>query len=416
MSNTIVCAHCGQIVPEDESFIVDGDPWCQDCMTSEAYECEHCGQLTAYPQEVHVMQEDYVNRTTRYWCSNCVDADAVKCDECGGLFTNDLVHAFTIIDADGDPKVMDLCDACLHRAFFHCDDCLELCRDDDLTTTDDGIYCPACAEHHLAIVDYGHTYADVFQTSGTADPYPELFMGIELETESDKRFEMARDLRASRFGHLLTCKRDGSLTDGCEIVTQPCTPDYHLHSGMWEKVTQTCLDYDATSHDNGDCGLHIHVSKSFFGSRDSAYECAYLIDTWLSANRDAFQSFSRRSTHQLAEWARFSAVDYPKDFTHNRKMLFYTSDKGCSRYLAINTMNSDTIEFRLWRGTLNLQTLRATIELTAGLCILARALRARDEIAEAMPWQRLRSLVLTSLHLAGLPNSDLIAYLEKKGL
>ena len=96
-------------------------------------------------------------------------------------------------------------------------------------------------------------------------------------------------------------------------------------------------------------------------------------------------------------------------------MVRYTSDKGCSRYLALNTANAATVEFRLWRGTLSLKTLRATIELPAGLCILARALRARDDIAEAMPWQHLRSLVLTSLRLAGRPNSDLIAYLEKKG-
>ena len=416
MSNTIVCAQCGQIVPEDESFIVDGDPWCQDCINNESYRCEHCGQLTAYPQEVHVMQEDYVNRTTRYWCSDCVSADAVYCDECGGLFANDLVHTRTIIDADGDESEMQLCDGCRYRSFSRCDDCGAWCRDDDTTTTADGSYCPACAEHHLAIEDYGHTYAEVFKTSGSADPYPELFMGIELETESPYRFDMARVLRGSCFGHLLTCKRDGSLTEGCEIVTQPCTPDYHLHSGMWEKVTKTCLDYRATSHDNGDCGLHIHVSKSFFGDNNAAYDCAYLIDTWLTANRMMFQKFSRRSHYQLSEWARFSDVEYLKEYTHRQKLVKYVSDKGRSRYLALNTMNSATIEFRLWRGTLNLTTLYATIELTAGLCILARALRAKDELAESLPWEKLRSLVLTSLHLANLPTSDLLAYLKKKGL
>ena len=416
MSDTIFCKHCGKPVPESEAFLVDSELWCEDCMSSEADVCDHCGQLTAYPQEVHVTREDYVHGSTRYWCSDCADAYATECDECGGIFVDTLIRAHTIVDSDGGEELRNLCPDCLHRSYFRCDDCGCYTRDDDMTTTADGSYCPACADNHLAIEDYGHTYATIFHTSGDSDPYPELFMGNELETESPNRFEMARDLRASRFGYLLTCKRDCSLTDGCEIVTQPCTPDYHLHSGMWDKVTQICLDYDATSHDNGDCGLHIHVSKSFFGSRGSAYECAYLIDTWLSANRDAFQTLSRRSTYQLAEWARFSDVDYPKDYTHNRKILFYTTDKGGSRYLALNTTNCDTIEFRLWRGTLNLQTLYATIELTAGLCILARALRAKDELAESLPWEKLRSLVLTSLHLAGLPTADLIAYLEKKGL
>lgn len=411
MSDTVFCKHCGKPVPESETFLVDGDVWCEDCMESDAYTCEHCGELTDHPYEVYTTH----NEGPRFWCSDCVGADAVACDECGALLSDTLIETYTVIDSDGDAVEMRLCDHCRMANFSRCDDCWEWCRDDDLTTTDDGTYCPACAEGHLTIQDYGHTYAVVFQTSGDSDPYPELFMGIEIETESSNRFDMARDVLHSQFGHLLTCKRDGSLTDGCEIVTQPCTPDYHLRSGLWEKVTQTCLHHEATSHDNGHCGLHIHVSKAFFGGRGSAYECAYLIDTWLSANQTEFQSFSRRSTHQLAEWARFSDVDYPKDYTHNRKMLTYTANKG-SRYLAINVINSATIEFRLWRGTLNLNTLYATIELTAGLCILARALRAKDELAESLPWEKLRSLVLTSLHLAGLPTSHLTAYLEKKGL
>ena len=416
MSDTVFCEHCGKPVPESETFCVDGDAWCEDCTTSEAYECERCGQLTAYPQEVHVTREHDMNRTTSYWCSDCVDADATECEDCGDLFADTLVSTYTIIDADGDAGERQLCESCLFLSYSRCDDCHGYCRDDDMTTTDDGTYCPACASNHLALEDYGHTYAEFFQTLEIGDPYPDLFMGIELETESEWRFEMAHALRASRFGHLLTCKRDGSLTDGCEIVTQPCTPGYHLFTAMWHVIAKTCLDYRATSHDNGDCGLHIHVSKSFFGDPDAAYECAYLIDTWLTANRAEFQRFSRRSDHQLSEWARFSDVEYPKGATHRQKMVRYTSDKGCSRYLALNTANAATVEFRLWRGTLSLKTLRATIELTAGLCILARALRARDDIAEAMPWQHLRSLVLTSLRLAGLPNSDLIAYLEKKGL
>lgn len=412
MNDTFVCGSCGNTVPKDEMRLVDGDPWCEECADEYAYYCERCEELTAYPVAVIASLVD----SSQIWCEGCADANAVRCDDCGELFADSsLIRTLAIVDSDGGVELRDLCRTCLCCSYSRCDDCGRYTRDDDMTTTYDGSYCPACAENHLAIEDYGPTYADVFQTSGDSDPYPELFMGIELETESYKRFDMARDIRRTQFGHLLTCKRDGSLTDGCEIVTQPCTPDYHLHSGMWEKVTQICLDHDATSHYNGHCGLHIHVSKSFFGSRNS-YECAYLIDTWLSANQTEFQSFSRRSTRQLAEWARFSDVEYPKDFTHDRKMLFYTSDKGGSRYLALNTLNPDTIEFRLWRGTLSIQTLRATIELTAGLCILARALRAKDELAESLPWEKLRSLVLTSLHLAGLPTSDLIAYLEKKGL
>ena len=46
--------------------------------------------------------------------------------------------------------------------------------------------------------------------------------------------------------------------------------------------------------------------------------------------------------------------------------------KSRDRYRAINTTNTDTIEFRLFRGTLRLETFNATLQLVDTLVHLAQ--------------------------------------------
>lgn len=47
---------------------------------------------------------------------------------------------------------------------------------------------------------------------------------------------------------------------------------------------------------------------------------------------------------------------------------------GLGRYTAVNLMPENTIEFRIFRGTLRYETFMATIEFTHYLCELARKL------------------------------------------
>ena len=49
-----------------------------------------------------------------------------------------------------------------------------------------------------------------------------------------------------------------------------------------------------------------------------------------------------------------------------------------SRYYSVNLNNSDTVEIRLWRSSLNPQTFEATLKFTARLAQLCRDTRAVD--------------------------------------
>ena len=70
---------------------------------------------------------------------------------------------------------------------------------------------------------------------------------------------------------------------------------------------------------------------------------------------DTLVTFSRRDYDQLNNWAKKNDVAYDDiDSTINWN--------AGDRYLAINDTNRDTIEFRVFRGSLIPDTIRATLE------------------------------------------------------
>ena len=78
------------------------------------------------------------------------------------------------------------------------------------------------------------------------------------------------------------------------------------------------------------------------------------------------------------------------------------------RYVAVNLLNYDTIEFRIFRGTLKHKTFIATLQLVAHICKLAALMF--DEDFEKMSWL---DFVIT-IDPDEMP--ELIEYLKSKRL
>lgn len=73
--------------------------------------------------------------------------------------------------------------------------------------------------------------------------------------------------------------------------------------------------------------------------------------------------FSRRSQDQLNRWAaRYGYKDRPEEILKAAKKGEY------GRYACVNIMNRDTIEFRIFRGTLKYNTLAAALQLVNEIC------------------------------------------------
>lgn len=113
--------------------------------------------------------------------------------------------------------------------------------------------------------------------------------------------------------------------------------------------------------------------------------------------------FSRRTEYSMNKWAaRYGYKHDPKEIMENAKK------GGNGRYACVNITNWNTIEFRIFRGTLKANTIIATLELVDKVCDLALYLTDK-EIANVSWTTFVKTLDATK-------HKELIAYLKERQL
>jgi hypothetical protein len=342
----ILCYECGCEIEEGNEY---QDPYgrsiCEDCFDETYMYCEYCDDVIPRDDAIGINNGDF------YVCESCADNHYYRCDDCGDYFSDRYIYM----------RNMNLCERCSYD-YYVCDDCGDFVHSDDAHFIDDGAYCDSCApEHALSDLIKDAYYKPVPRfLGGCATGY----YGIELEIDGgyDRR-DCAREI-VDLCGDRLYCKYDGSLNNGFEIVTHPATLNYHINDMKWDKIINTALKYGFRSHDTTTCGLHVHASRTLFGEYEMIQDlniakCILLIEN----NFDSIiLPFSRRTSDRMREWSRRPRAcinDYDNEITAINKAK-RTEDDG--RYQAVNLTNRNTVEFRFFRGTLNIETLFAALQ------------------------------------------------------
>lgn len=313
------------------------------------------------------------------------------CTSCGNNFYREQLSPF-----DGEL----LCPACLSSQTVYCSCCDRRIWTDDNVGTDAQPLCQDCFDDHFercttcnALIRRGDTYyrgdtpycAECYQSVGCGDeimsyyfkPTPifygegKRFFGVELEIDgagedNDNAAEILHIANVER--PLVYCKHDGSLDDGFEIVTHPMTLDFHLHNMPWEQIVEEAKKLGYTSHQAGTCGLHVHVNRNAFGETEVQQDAVIArILYFVEKNWEELLKFSRRTQSQLDQWAaRYGYKDQPKELLDHAKKSAHAG-----RYTSVNLTNKNTIEFRIFRGTLKHNTLIATLQLLDRICDVA---------------------------------------------
>ena len=347
------------------------------------------------------------------------------CTSCGNNFYREQLSPF-----DGEL----LCPACLSSQTVYCSCCDRRIWTDDNVGTDAQPLCQDCFDDHFercttcnALIRRGDTYyrgdtpycAECYQSVGCGDeimsyyfkPTPifygegKRFFGVELEIDgagedNDNAAEILHIANVER--PLVYCKHDGSLDDGFEIVTQNMTMDFHLHNMPWEQIVEEAKKLGYTSHQAGTCGLHVHVNRNAFGETEVQQDAVIArILYFVEKNWEELLKFSRRTQSQLDQWAaRYGYKDQPKELLDHAKKSAHAG-----RYTSVNLTNKNTIEFRIFRGTLKHNTLIATLQLLDRICDVA--LFMSDEQVKAMSW---------TTFVSGCTQPELVQYLKERRL
>lgn len=357
MTETFTCCHCGHEHPLENRVMVGDDALCERCANEETVICSRCGE--------RVYRDDNAGDENTPLCQSCYDRHYTSCERCGRIIHVD--DAYYEDDDEDDP----------------------LCYD-----------CHTHARRHKMIEDYYYKPEPLFRGDGSR------YFGVELEIdEAGEDSDNARRLMEIANGNgveNLYCKHDGSLDDGFEMVTHPMTLEYHMKEMPWARILQEAIHLGYTSHQASTCGLHVHVNRNAFGDTEETQDAVIArILYFFEKNWEELLKFSRRTPRQLERWAtRYGYKDQPKELLDHAKKGYHGG-----RYTSVNLTNTDTIEFRIFRGTLKYNTLIATLQLLDRICDVAICLT--DDQVKAMSWTTFAS---------GCTQPELVRYLKERRL
>lgn len=278
---------------------------------NRAYNCADCGQW--FLDTVESGNNAYDETV----CSRCVE-EYSSCDNCGCTCHSDNLHYH-------EPSSETLCELCYNE------------RNTDEYLIHDYSFRPRPAF-------YPH------KAENTA------YYGVEIEVDrqypADCRSE---DIRSSGLAddEAFYCKEDGSLHNGFEIVSHPATWEWWAEKDMDFLVNLKQDGY--RSYNTDTCGMHVHVSRDIFTRTE-----LHNLLRFARNNKDFLRFLSRRKEYNLNRWARVDDGD-------DDKLIRKVDARPEERYEAINLVPQRTIEFRIFRGTLDVLAAKRNIALVASL-------------------------------------------------
>lgn len=350
------CTQCGTAHPAAELYPLDGDDLCPDCLSTHTVVCADCGR--------RIRVADNAGSDSLPLCRDCYSSSYDTCSRCGRIIHTSDAYYRPGDEDENEPLCFDCHSRCAH-----------------------------------SINDYYYKPEPVFYGKGPR------FFGVELEIDgAGERSDYADTIlhTANTDKELIYIKHDGSLDDGLEIVTHPMDLSFHLNQMPWREVMDEAIQLGYTSHQGYTCGLHVHVNRSAFGRSEAEQDlCIARVLYFFEKHWEEMLKFSRRTQRQLERWAaRYGYKDRPMDILDHAKKGY-----GGGRYSAVNLQNHDTVEFRMFRGTLKYNTLVATLQMLDRICDVA--LFMSDDELRDMSW---------TTFMTGCQAPELVQYLKERRL
>lgn len=324
------CEGCNKVLDET-SISVNDSSYCENCVIR----CDLC-------EEYYTAGEEFVSYVTRRsyheedgeCCPGCTDSLS-QCADCDKYFQDSLNYTNL-----NDERICSCCD----DSYNTCEECEERYR------AEGGPNC-SC-NNNDGLLDHDYKPTPVF----FGNPADGIFLGAELEVEvinnADREEEVERLHKIEGLEDFIYMKYDGSLDHGIEIVTHPASLD---------ELKKRFDIFFGTPHPNfvsyksDTCGFHVHASReplkgltipkimTFINNKDNF--------TYLKKLAQRYNDYSKIRDKKLTD-VKFNKEKYKPKISYEEE----------DRYEALNTQNSDTIEFRLFKGTLFKQSIFRYLE------------------------------------------------------
>ena len=125
------------------------------------------------------------------------------------------------------------------------------------------------------------------------------------------------------------------------------------------------------SHNTNTCGIHVHFNRDFYADNEELYlsRLLYLVTKFW----EEIVIFSRRRRSRLNRYSK-----KPDDSIPNYLRSWNKTCDHEGHYYALNIINEETIEFRMFRGTLNILTFHCILDFVNAIVRAAKEKTAED--------------------------------------
>ena len=298
--------------------------------TLSAFECTSCDRMCAENDS------RFVDGGDTMICSSCCDDSYTWSDYEDRYIHNDDVRE--ALDEDGHTVVVS--DSNPH---FYFDARLDQYVHEDYRSDDD----EDDDDSGSVINGYHSSRREIkFQNDAWTANHCR-FIGVELEVECSDgaRSECASKVNGvvNSDGRKMFFETDGSLSYGFEMITQPMS--LPAHRELFKFLQNSDVTRGMRSHGTSTCGLHVHVSKN----RLSPLQIQKVVAFVNAPDNEWF----------IRALARRYSTGY---CNIKEKKIGNGIHTSFDRYEAVNLTNPNTIEFRIFRGSLKYEAVVAAIE------------------------------------------------------
>lgn len=318
-------------------------------------------------------------------CDDCVTKHYCSCGFCNKSFKKDgMKKAHRTLD-DNSTKEFLVCERCFNQNYRECMECHNYFDRHSIMAHGDKCYCRVCfnksykmcgvcntihpkTAQMLAIFNGTALACDnCYGKYGPINKYetkaqlafhgiPPHYEGVELEVELDDGDHNKRGWKAKEVVDLfekdfVITKEDGSIRCGFEIVTQPATLSEQIRrwTPFFDKLPKNLKSFNTTN-----CGLHVHCAKKPLSLLTIAKIVVFVND---DPNKEFVETIAGRRSNT------YSCLQKKEHATVKR---IGNLDRG-NRYEAVNLVNHDTIEFRIFKGTLKRESFFKALEFCDAL-------------------------------------------------
>ena len=318
-------------------------------------------------------------------CDACVDLHYILCPSCSKLHKKGC-EKIVIRVSDGVNQTIKVCERCYTSNYRECKDCHGIFHRGDVMGHGDGTYCRSCFSKSYTQCGHCNTVHPMGEVShkirnnsmtvcdkcynffGPIETYetkpilnfhgvPPHYYGVELECELVNANKEERGLKAIEVSNLfpkdfLILKEDGSIKCGFEMCSQPAS--LPAHKNIWNPFFDK-LPLNLHSFNTSNCGLHIHCSKKPLSLLTVAKVVVFV-------NEPMNQSFV-----ELIAGRKSNTYSVYQKKEHGMVRQQQRGSGRSDRYEAVNLLNKDTIEFRIFKGTLKRESFFKALEFCDAL-------------------------------------------------